>query len=72
MDSFAKSQTNSLDRLKISNDLSYLKQEFESTQSSMPCCAAESLFHTNKIAILAHRIKELEDEILPYITFIHH
>ena len=64
LQSFVAAKTDSLRRLKISNDLGYLKQELSDTKKSMPDCAAESLFRTNKISILTHRIKELEDEAL--------
>jgi hypothetical protein len=64
---FANAQTKSLERLRVSTDLSYLKQQLVITQNCMPDCATESLYRTNKISILETRIKELEDEI--YMTF---
>lgn len=60
MDEFERMQTESLARLKESTDVSYLKNELKITQNSMPDCAAESFFRTNKISILTHRLKELE------------
>ena len=53
-------KTDLLTRLKVSTDISFLKNELKDTQNSMPECAAESLYRTNKISILTHRIKELE------------
>lgn len=69
VEDFARTQTNSLERLRVCTDLSYLKNELALTRKSMPDCAAESLFRTNKISILETRIKELEDEIVPYFNF---
>ena len=57
---FERAQTNSLERLKESTDVSYLKEQLMITQKRMPDCAAESLFRTNKISILESRIKELK------------
>jgi hypothetical protein len=58
---FERAQSNSLERLKESTDVSYLKEQLVITQKRMPDCAAESLFRTNKISILETRIKELKD-----------
>ena len=66
---FANAQTKSIERLRVSTDLSYLKQQLVITQNQMPDCAAESLFRTNKLSIIETRIKELEDEIVPYFNF---
>lgn len=60
MDDFARKQTDALIVLRESNDIVYLKNELVNTQKSMPECASESLYRTNKISILTHRIKELE------------
>ena len=60
MKEFARTQTESLTDLRKSTDIEYLKKELKSTHNSMPDCAAESLFRTNKIAIITNRIKELE------------
>ena len=60
---FARAQTNSLERLRVCTDLSYLKNELALTKKSMPDCV-----ENRKISILETRIKELEDEIAPYIT----
>jgi len=67
MDDFARIQTDSLTRLKVSTDIAYLKNELKTTQKSMPECAAESFFRTNKISILTHRIKELEEKNIDMI-----
>ena len=61
MDDFAHGMTDALARLKVSTDASFLKKELVSTQKSMPDCAAESLYRTNKISILINRINELEE-----------
>jgi len=58
---FERKQTNNLKNLKESTDLTHLKKELVLTEKSMPDCAAESLFRTNKISILKHRIKELNE-----------
>lgn len=60
---FARQQTDSLAILRASTDLVYLRNELKNTHSSMPDCAAESLYRTNKISILTHRINELERNI---------
>lgn len=60
MDSFERAQTSSLESLRMSTDIMHLKSELIATEKRMPDCAAESLFRTNKISILTHRIKELE------------
>lgn len=60
MDDFARGNSESLARLKVSTDLEYLKNELVYSQNHIPECAAESLFRTNRIYILTHRIKELE------------
>lgn len=60
MDDFANAKSDSLSRLKVSTDLQYLKNELVYSQNHLPECAAESLFRTNRISILTHRIKELE------------
>ena len=48
MDEFERIQTNSLRNLKTSTDLARLKDELILTEKSIPDCAAESLFRTNK------------------------
>jgi hypothetical protein len=50
MDSFERMQTSSLERLRLSTDLTHLKNELIVTEKIMPDCAAESLFRTNKIS----------------------
>ena len=60
MDNFAHGMTDALADLKVSTDVSFLKKELVRTQKSMPDCAAESLYRTNKISIITHRINELE------------
>lgn len=60
---FARKQTDSLTLMRASTDLVYLKNELKITQNSVPDCAAESLYRTNKISILTHRIKELERNV---------
>jgi hypothetical protein len=65
---FAKAQTNALERLKVCTDLALLKKELTITKRLVPDCAAESLYRTNKLSIIEHRIKELEDDIVPYFS----
>jgi hypothetical protein len=60
---FARKKTDSLAILRASTDLVYLRNELKNTHSSMPDCAAESLYRTNKISILANRIKDLERNV---------
>lgn len=60
---FADTMSDGLKNLKTCTDLSYLKKELEKTKKSAPDCAAESLYRTNRISIITHRIKELEDEL---------
>lgn len=55
-----ESMQNEIDRLKLSTDLSYLKEELKSTNARMPECAAESFFRMSKMSAIVHRIKELE------------
>jgi hypothetical protein len=62
--SFADTVSDGLKKLKTCTDLSYLKKELEHTEKSSPDCAAESLYRTNKLSIITHRIKELEDELI--------
>ncbi len=69
VESFARMQSDSLERLKLSTDLAYLKNELKQTNEQSPSCTAESFFIRNKIGILMARIKELEDEIVPYFTY---
>lgn len=59
MDTFESLQTNKLKELSMSNDIEHLKRELASTEKSLPDCAAESLYRTNKISILVSRINEL-------------
>jgi hypothetical protein len=66
IETFKTTQTDALTLLRISNDISYLREQLESTKKSMPDCAAESLYRTNKINIITNRIKELEDELTPF------
>lgn len=66
IEDFASAQTQSLNRLKTSNDISTLRKELKITRNSQPDCAAESLYRTNKISIIESRIKELEDEMTPF------
>jgi hypothetical protein len=58
---FERTQSNLLRSLKMSTDLTHLEKELVLTEKSMPDCAAESLHRTNKISILKHRIKELNE-----------
>lgn len=55
MDSFAKT----LRLLSESNDIEHLKNELVKTEKSLPECAAESLYRTNKLSIIKNRIIEL-------------
>lgn len=59
MDSFANMQTAKLTLLRESNDIEYLKNELVKTEKSLPDCAAESLYRTNKLCILKNRIAEI-------------
>jgi chromosome condensin MukBEF complex kleisin-like MukF subunit len=59
MYSFERAKTQELSDLKISNDVEFLKNELKKTEKLSPECAAESLWRTNKIAIITHRLKEL-------------
>ena len=67
IEDFANTQTQALVKLKTSNDISTLRDELKITKKSMPDCAAESMYRTNKISIIEARIKELEDELKPYM-----
>ena len=49
MDSFSKARTNELEIISKSNDIEFLKNELKKTEKSLPECAAESLFRTNKL-----------------------
>lgn len=60
---FAKTMSDGLSKLKTCTDLSYLNNELEHTEKSLPSCASESLYRTNKLSIITHRIKELEEEL---------
>jgi hypothetical protein len=64
MEDFARAKSDSLARLQVSTDISFLKNELKCTEKSMPECAAESLYRTNKISILKHRINELEQNLV--------
>lgn len=57
--SFVEAKNNELKLLSESNDLEFLKAELEKTKKDLPCCAAESLYRTNKLSILENRIREL-------------
>lgn len=59
MDSFVNNRNNELKYLKESNDLEFLKKELVKTEQSMPECAAESFFRTNKLCIIRYRISQL-------------
>lgn len=59
MDSFVNNRNNELKDLKESNDLEFLKKELMKTEKSMPECAAESFFRTNKLGIIRYRISQL-------------
>lgn len=60
MESFESMKTNQLKALEESNDIAFLKNELAKTERSLPECAAESLFRTNKISILKNRINTLQ------------
>lgn len=60
MNDFESMKTNELKALKESNDLAFLKSELSKTEKTLPECAAESLYRTNKISILKNRINTLE------------
>ncbi len=59
MDSFESSMTKKLDDIKNSNDIEFLKNEFIKTEKSLPECAAESLYRTNKLSIIRERLNVL-------------
>lgn len=59
MDSFAQKMTDDLIFLMESNDVQYLKNELVKTEKSLPECAAESFYRTNKLCILKNRIAKL-------------
>lgn len=59
MDTFESNQTNKLKELRTNTDVKYLKKCLAETEKSMPECAAESLYRTNKLSILRSRIDEL-------------
>ena len=58
-DSFAKTMTDRITALRESNDIEFLKKELVKTEKSLPECAAESLYRTNKLNIIQNRINEL-------------
>lgn len=58
-DSFAKTMSDRLIALRDSNDIEFLKKELVKTEKSLPECAAESLYRTNKLNIIQSRINEL-------------
>lgn len=57
---FEQKMTRDLEDLQNSNDLMYLKRQLDLTEADLPCCAAESIFRTNKLGILRSRIAFLE------------
>lgn len=59
MDSFAQKMTDDLRFLMESNDVQFLKNELVKTEKSLPECAAESFYRTNKLSILKNRIAKL-------------
>ena len=59
MESFAASKTNDLEKLQNSNDIEFLKNELIKTEMSLPECAAESLYRTNKLSIIRNRLNVL-------------
>lgn len=59
MDSFAAKKTNYLEFLQNSNDIELLKNELVKTEKSLPECAAESLYRTNKLSIIRERLNVL-------------
>lgn len=59
MDSFAKKMSADLRFLMESNDVQFLKNELVKTEKSLPECAAESFYRTNKLSILKNRIAKL-------------
>lgn len=59
MESFAASKTNDLEKLQNSNDIEFLKNELIKTERSLPECAAESLYRTNKLSIIRNRLNVL-------------
>lgn len=61
MDSFEKTMTDRLVELRESNDIEFLKKELVKTEKSLPECAAESLYRTNKLNIIQNRISELKE-----------
>ena len=56
MDSFEKKMTDALVTLKNSNDILFLKNELSKTEKSLPECAAESFYRTNKLSIIKERL----------------
>lgn len=62
MNDFEYMKTNELKDLKESNDLAFLKSELRKAEKTLPECAAESLYRTNKISILKNRINILENK----------
>lgn len=54
------SMTDRLIALRDSNDIEFLKKELVKTEKSLPECAAESLYRTNKLNIIQNRINELK------------
>lgn len=59
MSEFAEKMTNELRLLSESTDLKYLKAELYKTEKDLPCCAAESIYRTNKLSILKNRISQI-------------
>ena len=60
MGSFEKTMTDKLTVLKNSTDVEFLKRELKSAVDLVPCCAAESLWRTNKINIIENRLLTLK------------
>lgn len=59
MDSFEAKMTQALTDIKNSYDIEFLKNELIKTEKSLPECAAESLYRTNKLNIINNRLNVL-------------
>jgi hypothetical protein len=61
MDEFANAMTKELENLRNSNDIDFLRNELKNAEELLPECAAESLWRTNKIQIIKHRLNDLRE-----------
>lgn len=59
MNDFIDTKNNELKAINESTDLEFLKKELVKTEKTLPECAAESLFRTNKLNVITNRIKAL-------------